>query len=79
MYDNRTLIGQTPELIELINKETADLISRENGFSSFERIYQFDILHNHFEVGRELSAKMELLRPKIYELYSKEIEALLNR
>ena len=79
MYENRTLIGQTPEVIELINKEIADLISTENGFSSFERIYQFDILQNSFEVGRELSAKMELLRPKIYELYSKEIEALLNR
>lgn len=79
MYENRTLIGDTPELKELINQEIADLVSPANGFSSFERIYQFTILHNHFEVGRELSAKMELLRPKIYELYNKEMEDLLNR
>lgn len=79
MYENRTLIGEAPELVELINKEVADLVSPSNGFSSFERIYQFSILQNHFEVGRELSAKMELLRPKIYEMYKKEIEEVLNR
>ncbi len=79
MYENRTLIGETPEIRELINQEIADLISPSNGFSSFERIYQFTILQNHFEVGRELSAKMELLRPQIYEIYKKEIEELLNR
>jgi len=79
MYENRTLIGEAPELVELINKEVADLVSPSNGFSSFERIYQFSIIQNHFEVGRELSAKMELLRPKIYEMYKKEIENLLNR
>ena len=79
MYENRTLIGESPELKELVNKEIADLVCPANGFSSFERIYQFSILQNHFEVGRELSAKMELLRPKIYDLYKKEIEDLLNR
>ena len=79
IYENRTLIGETPEIRELLNQEVADLVSPSNGFSSFERIYQFTILQNHFEVGRELSGKMELLRPKIYELYKKEIEDLLNR
>ncbi len=79
MYENRTLIGQTPEIRELLNQEVADLVSPANGFSSFERIYQFTVLQNHFEVGRELSAKMELLRPKIYDIYSKEIEELLSK
>jgi long-chain acyl-CoA synthetase len=79
MYENRTLIGESPEIKELVNKEIADLVCPANGFSSFERIYQFSILQNHFEVGRELSAKMELLRPKIYDLYKKEIEDLLSR
>ena len=79
MYENRTLIGEAPELKELINKEVADLVCPANGFSSFERIYQFTILQNHFEVGRELSAKMELLRPKIYDIYKDEIEDLLSR
>lgn len=79
MYENRTLIGETPELRELVNQEVADLVSPANGFSSFERIYQFTVLKNHFEVGRELSAKMELLRPKIYELYAEEIKELLER
>ena len=79
MYENRTLIGESPEIKELVNKEIADLVCPANGFSSFERIYQFSILQNHFEVGRELSAKMELLRPKIYDLYKEEIESLLNK
>ncbi len=79
MYENRTLIGETPEIRELLNQEVADLVSPANGFSSFERIYQFTVLQNHFEVGRELSAKMELLRPTIYDIYSKEIEELLSK
>jgi long-chain acyl-CoA synthetase len=66
-------------LKELINQEIADLVCPANGFSSFERIYQFSILHNSFEVGKELSAKMELLRPKIYDLYKAEIDSLLSR
>ncbi len=78
MYENRTLMGEVPELKELINQEVANLVSPANGFSSFERIYQFTILQNHFEVGRELSAKMELLRPTIYDLYKEEIEDLLS-
>ncbi|QEN07137.1 long-chain fatty acid--CoA ligase [Oceanispirochaeta crateris] len=79
MYENRTLLGDVPELKELINQEIADLVCPANGFSSFERIYQFSILHNSFEVGKELSAKMELLRPKIYDLYKAEIDSLLSR
>jgi long-chain acyl-CoA synthetase len=79
MYENRTLMGEAPELKELLNQEVADLVSPANGFSSFERIYQFSVLQNHFEVGRELSAKMELLRPMIYDLYNKEMDDLLNR
>jgi len=78
MYENRTLLGEVPELKELINQEVADLVSPSNGFTSFERIYQFSILQSSFEVERELSAKMELLRPKIYDLYKKEIDDLLN-
>jgi long-chain acyl-CoA synthetase len=79
MYEDRALLGDVPEIRELINQEIADLVSPAHGFSSFERIYQFSILQNNFEVGRELSAKMELLRPKIYDLYKTEIDDLLNR
>ncbi len=78
IYENRTHLGSVPELRELINKEIADLVCPANGFAGFERIYQFSILKNHFEVGRELSSKMEILRPVVYDMYKEEIEALLN-
>ncbi len=79
MYEDREHLGESPEIREMINQEIADLVSPGNGFSTFERIYQFTILQNSFEVGKELSAKMELLRPEIYELYASEIEDLLEK
>ncbi len=78
IYENRTHLGSVPELRELINKEIADLVCPANGFAGFERIYQFSILRKHFEVGRELSQKMELLRPVVYDMYKDEIESLLK-
>ena len=75
-YSSTSLVGDVPEVQELLNGEISQLISAKNNFAPFERIFKFTVLHEGFEVGRELSSKMELLRPFIYKKYKKEIEEL---
>ncbi|MDC7222103.1 MAG: AMP-binding protein [Spirochaetales bacterium] len=75
-YNDTAHVGDVPEVKELLNGEISQLISGKNNFAPFERIYQFTLLHESFSVGEELSSKMELLRPKIYEKYKREISEL---
>lgn len=69
---------ETPEINEMMNDIIQDLISPRNGFKSFERIFRFRILPKTFEVGQELSAKQEIKRHVINEIYSKEIKKLFS-
>jgi long-chain acyl-CoA synthetase len=73
--DWETLIKQ-PEIIDLIDYEVNELVSGKNGFKSFERLFRFTLLPTPFEVGRELSAKQEVKRHTVNDLYRKEIERL---
>ncbi len=66
----------TPEINEMMNDEIQELINSKNGFKSFERIFKFKILANDFEIGKELSAKQEIKRHVINEMYAKEIKSL---
>lgn len=75
-YNDTAHVGDVPEVKELLNGEISQLVSGKNNFAPFERIYQFTVLHKSFEVGEELSSKMELLRPFIYKKYDKEIHEL---
>lgn len=74
----QTSPGDIPEIYQLINGEISRLVSAKNQFAPFERIFKFSVLKESFEVGRELSAKMELLRPTVYKLYKEEIESLTS-
>jgi len=67
------------EVHSLISDEVSNLVSASNGFKIYERIAKFMVLHKPFEYGRELSAKQEIKRHVISELYAKEIESLLGR
>ena len=69
---------QTPEIVELIDYEISGLINAQNGFKSFERIFHFALLPKPFEVGRELSAKQEIKRYAIAEMYRKEYKKLFD-
>ena len=69
---------QQPEVIELIDYEVSELVSMKNGFKSFERIFRFALLPRPFEVGRELSAKQEIKRHAIVEIYAKEVKKLFE-
>ena len=53
--------------------EIAELINAKNGFKSFERINRFELITKPFEIGVELSAKQEMMRYRIRELYHDKI------
>ena len=54
----------------------ANLISAKNGFKMFERIAKFSLITKPFEVGVELSAKQEIMRFRINDLYKDKISAM---
>lgn len=64
------------EINHLIENEVGLRINAKNGFKMYERINKVGLLEKPFEVGVELSAKQEIMRYKINDLYAKEIKAL---
>jgi long-chain acyl-CoA synthetase len=75
--DEETLLTGV-EVHELLAGEISGLISSKNGFKIFERIVRFTVLPNPFEIGRELSAKQEIKRHVINEIYAKDIKTLYS-
>ena len=63
---------------KLIESEINEQVSAKNGFKAFERISKFAIITKPFEVGVELSAKQEMMRYRIAEIYKKEIAGLYD-
>ncbi|MBP7096521.1 MAG: AMP-binding protein [Spirochaetia bacterium] len=77
ILDYETLLKQ-PEVQELVDGEVQGLVSAKNGFKAFERIFRFKLLATPFEVGKELSAKQEVKRHAVNEIYAAEIKALFK-
>jgi long-chain acyl-CoA synthetase len=77
ILDYESLLQQ-PEVAELIDYDVNELVSAKNGFKSFERIFRFALLAAPFEVGKELSAKQEIKRHAIVEIYHKEVKKLFD-
>ncbi|MCX7028148.1 MAG: AMP-binding protein [Spirochaetes bacterium] len=75
-FNDYEALVQQPEVRELIDGEISGLIAPKAGFKAFERIFKFDILPEAFQQGRELSAKQELKRHAVNELYKKQIQAM---
>ena len=63
---------------KLYEAEIDELVSPKNGFKLFERINHVVLLEKPFETGVELSAKQEIMRYKLPELYKKEIHRLFD-
>jgi long-chain acyl-CoA synthetase len=63
---------------EQLMAEVNNLVSAKNGFRGFERVFRIAVLKDPFEVGKELSAKQEVKRHVIAEMYRKEIENLFS-
>lgn len=76
LHEGVDSLGQIAEVKDLIDSEIRKYVSKENGFKSFEQINRFVILEHPFEVDRELSAKQELKRFRIAELYRNEIDSM---
>ena len=75
-YDTYENLLASTGIQSLYEGEIANLISSKNGFKMFERINKFTLITKPFEVGVELSAKQEIMRFRINEIYKKEIEAM---
>lgn len=76
LYDTYEKLLQNEIINKLVSDIVNKLISLENGFKTCERISKFKLLSRSFEVGRELSAKLEMMRFKIGEEYKTEIEEM---
>ncbi len=77
-YISRADLLDIVEVQELFNSEIQELISTRNGFKSYEHIFRFKVLDTHFTLGEELSAKQEIKRHRINELYKHEIADLFR-
>lgn len=75
-YDEYSDLLENEAIRKLFDSEIQGLVSPKNGFKAFERIASFQLLIKPFEVGVELSAKQEIMRYKLNELYEKEIKAM---
>ena len=77
-YDTYENLLASDEVQKLYDNEIANLISSKTGFKMFERISRFRLITKPFEVGVELSAKQEVMRFRINELYKKEIDSMFT-
>lgn len=69
---------KTNEIQKLFESEIINLVNAKNGFKLFERINRFALLETPFEVGKELSAKQEIMRYKIPSLYARQLKQLFT-
>ncbi|MCF0261829.1 MAG: long-chain fatty acid--CoA ligase [Sphaerochaetaceae bacterium] len=75
-YKDKTSMYKLTEVHDLIHAQIQGLVNAKTGFKTFEQISQFTILEKSFEVNKELSAKQELKRSHVNDMYSKEIQQL---
>lgn len=77
-YENYEVLLETPEIINLIRENIDARINQAHDFRTCERVFKFVLLSETFTVGKELSGKQELMRHKISELYSKQIDSIFK-
>ena len=77
-YDTYENLLSSEVIQKLYETEINTLISSKNGFKMFERVARFTLITKQFEVGVELSAKQEIMRFRINELYKKEIASMFE-
>lgn len=77
-YSSYEELLDSKQIKALIDEEIKNLVNSKNGFRMFERIFAFKILAKPFKVGVELSAKQEVMRHKILDIYAKEISELFK-
>ena len=73
----KELLSKT-EINKLIEEQIKELVSAKSGFKMYERINKFALLDEPFTVGKELSAKQEVMRHRLNTIYAKEIKELFR-
>ena len=77
-FDTYENLLQSEEIQKLYESEIANLVNSKNGFKMFERVNKFRLITKPFEVGVELSAKQEIMRYRIADLYKTEIDSMFT-
>lgn len=77
-FDDFSNLLANQQVRKLFENEIASLVNQKNGFKLFERINRFELLEKPFETGVELSAKQEIMRYKLDDLYKKEIQNMFK-
>ncbi len=77
-YDNWENLLETNEIQNLFKSEIDNLVCAKTGFRACERLFNFKLLDHSFELGKEINAKQEMVRPKINQIYKKEINWLFK-
>ncbi len=76
VYESYEALLESSEIQELIRTEIDKRICAENGFRTCERVFKFVLLSESFEQGKEINAKMEIMRHKVARIYEKQIASL---
>ena len=75
-YDTYENLLASENIQKLYDTEISTLVSTKTGFKMFERINKFALITKPFEVGVELSAKQEIMRYRLTEIYKSQIESM---
>ena len=76
--DEYELLLASEKTRTLFFSEIERLVTVKNGFKPYEKIGHIALLEKPFEVGVELSAKQDLVRWKIREIYRTQIEEMFE-
>lgn len=77
-YDDFDEFLNTEQIQHLYEEEIGRLISTKNGFKAFEQISKFALLTKPFEIGVELSAKQEVMRFRVSQIYKEQIDYIFK-
>lgn len=77
-YDSFEDFIATEQIQRLYEQEIGSLINTKNGFKAFEQVNKFALLTKPFEIGVELSAKQEVMRFRVSQLYKDKIDAMFD-
>lgn len=77
-YVDREEALENPQVQERFRDEINGLVSTKTGFKSFERIFRFRLLPEHFEVGRELTHTQKIRRSVVYGIYDEQISSMFS-
>lgn len=78
VFETYEALLESSEIQDLIRREIDKRICSDAGFRTCERIYKFALLPASFEQGKEINAKMEVMRHKVAKIYEPQIKSLFK-